>query len=187
MLDGFCLCWQGSNLVTEQILRLEKTLLTTGCSQLYHKWKECTDICQQPAAAVSMSTSCCSSAMHGTFTSDPQPTPAWHGGMHSLAPESCRDGYGELSIPLYAEKLLPDSPGAWKWDQEGVMIKLMFSAVDSCMWRSIMAGTASNAVVLILSPRLLKYGCFSIPEKNARTEELNSLWTIWKQLMNYLS
>lgn len=41
-----------------------------------------------------------------------------------------------------------------------------------------MAGTASNAVVLILSPRLLKYGCFSIPEKNASTEELNTVYEL---------
>lgn len=111
MLDGFCLCWQGSNLVTEQICTLEKTLLTTGCSQLY---KECTDTCQQPAAAVSVCTSCCSSAMHGMFISDSQPTPAWHGGVQSFAPESYR---GAQNSPLCREAFARVSRSLEGWGQ----------------------------------------------------------------------
>lgn len=182
MLDGFCLCWQGSNLVTEQICTLEKTLLTTGCSQLY---KECTDTCQQPAAAVSVCTSCCSSAMHGMFISDSQPTPAWHGGVQSFAPESYR---GAQNSPLCREAFDWVSRSLEGWGQSRrVMIKLMFTPVSLCMWRSITAGTASNAAVLVLSPRLLKYGCLSIRERCKCRKAENSLWAIWKQLMNYHS
>lgn len=182
MLDGFCLCWQGSNLVTEQICTLEKTLLTTvvlsytrnaliPVSSLQLQWACALHAALQPCMG-------CSYQTHSPHLP----------GMGACSPSHQR-ATGELRIPLYAEKLLPESPGAWKvgGNQEGVMIKLMFSPVSLCMWRSITAGTASNAAVLVLSPRLLKYGCLSIRERCKRRKAENSLWAIWKQLMNYHS